>query len=229
MMPAKPNRPAVLFDLDGTLTNPFLGISRSIQYALQTLGYPVPEAESLRAYIGPPLQVTFPKLLASDDAALSAECLRLYRSRYADVGKFENELIPGIVEAVASLADAGYFLAVATSKLETYSREIVEHFGLAPFFDEIYGSQLDGSRADKGELIAYIVKTERLDPANSVMIGDRLHDVVGAKKNGMKAIGVLWGFGDRAELENAGAAAIAERPDALAGLIAGILTANAVT
>ncbi|HTV71862.1 MAG TPA: HAD hydrolase-like protein [Rhizobiaceae bacterium] len=227
-MPAKPDRPAVLFDLDGTLTNPFLGISRSIQYALQTLGYPVPEAESLRAYIGPPLQVTFPKLLASDDAALSAECLRLYRARYADVGKFENELIPGIVEAVASLADAGYFLAVATSKLETYSREIVEHFGLAPFFDEIYGSQLDGSRADKGELIAHIVKTERLDPAKSVMIGDRLHDVVGAQKNGMKAIGVLWGFGDRTELENAGAAAIAERPDALAGLVAGILTASAV-
>jgi phosphoglycolate phosphatase len=228
-MPAKPGQPAVLFDLDGTLTNPFLGITRSMQYALETLGYPVPEADSLRAYIGPPLQVTFPKLLASDDPVLAAECLRLYRERYADVGKFENELIPGIVEAVTSVAAAGYFLAVATSKLETCSREIVEHFGLGPFFGEVHGSQLDGSRADKGELIAHIVRAERLDPANSVMVGDRLHDVVGAKKNGMKAIGVLWGFGDRAELENAGAAAIAETSDALPGQIGDVLTAGVVS
>lgn len=227
-MPASAGQPAVLFDLDGTLTNPFLGITRSMQYALEKLGYAAPEPESLRRYIGPPLQVTFPKLLASDDAELAAECLRLYRERYADVGKFENELIPGIVEAVTSVAEAGYFLAVATSKLETYSREIIDHFGLTSFFDEIHGSQLDGSRADKGELIAHIVATERVDPANSVMIGDRLHDVVGAKKNGMKAIGVLWGFGDRAELEDAGAAAIAEAPQDLAGLISSILATRAV-
>jgi phosphoglycolate phosphatase len=221
-MPAKPGQAAVLFDLDGTLTDPFVGISRSLQYALERLGYPVPDAEAMRTYIGPPLQVTLPKLLASDDAALAVEALRIYRERYADIGKFENTIIPGIAEAVSALAASGYFLAVATSKLETYSREIVAHFGLAPFFGEIHGSQLDGSRADKAELIRHIVMTEGIDPARSVMIGDRMHDVVGAAKNGMKAIGVLWGFGDRAELEAAGAAAIAETPAELAALVEGL-------
>ncbi len=225
-MPAKPGQPAVLFDLDGTLTDPFVGITRSMQYALERLGYPIPVAESLRIHIGPPLQVTFPKLLASTDIALAAECLRLYRERYADVGKFENTIIPGIAEVVSDLSRQGYFLAVATSKLETYSREIVAHFGLAPFFGEIHGSQLDGSRADKGELIRHIVAAEGIDPARSVMIGDRLHDVVGAAKNGMKAIGVLWGFGDRAELEAAGAATIAAAPADLPKLIDGFLGAG---
>jgi phosphoglycolate phosphatase len=222
-MPAGPGQPAVLFDLDGTLTDPFVGISRSMQYALEKLGYPVPEANSLRIHIGPPLQATFPKLLASADVVLAAEALRLYRERYAEVGKFENTIIPGVAEAVASLVDGGFFLAVATSKLETYSREIVAHFGLAPFFGEIHGSQLDGSRADKGELIRHIVATEGLDPARSVMIGDRLHDVVGAARNGMKAIGVLWGFGDRDELESAGAAAIAQAPDQIPELVADLI------
>jgi len=223
-MPAKPGQAAVLFDLDGTLTDPFLGISRSLQHALETLGYPVPEANSLRAYIGPPLQATFPKLLASEDAALAAEGLRLYRERYAEIGKFENAIIPGIAEAVSALAAKGYFLAVATSKLETYSREIVAHFGLAPFFGEIHGSQLDGSRADKAELIRHIVATEGIDPKRSVMIGDRMHDVVGAATNGMKAIGVLWGFGDRAELAAAGAVAIVEAPGELPALVEEVLS-----
>ena len=222
-MPAGPGQAAVLFDLDGTLTDPFLGISRCLQYALETLGYPVPEPNELRIYIGPPLQVTFPKLLASDDAALAAEALRLYRVRYSEIGKFENAIIPGVAEAVSALAASGYFLAVATSKLESYSREIVAHFGLASYFGEIHGSQLDGSRADKGELIRHIVVTEGIDPARSVMIGDRLHDVVGAAKNGMKAIGVLWGFGDRAELETAGAAAVAEAPAELPELVEQVL------
>jgi phosphoglycolate phosphatase len=226
-MPAKPGQAAILFDLDGTLTDPFLGISRCLQYALETLGYPVPEANALRSYIGPPLQVTFPKLLASDDAALAAEALRLYRERYSESGKFENAIIPGIAEVVSELAARGYFLAVATSKLETYSRDIVAHFGLAPFFGEIHGSQLDGSRADKGELIRHIVMTEGIDPARSVMIGDRMHDVVGAAKNSMRAIGVLWGFGDRAELEEAGAAAVAQAPAELAGLVEHVLDGSA--
>jgi phosphoglycolate phosphatase len=222
-MPAKPGQAAVLFDLDGTLTDPFLGISRCLQYALETLGYPVPEPNALRTYIGPPLQVTFPKLLASDDAALAAEALRLYRERYSAIGKFENAIIPEIAAAVSALASSGHFLAVATSKLESYSREIVAHFGLASYFGEIHGSQLDGSRADKGELIRHIVTTEGIEPARAVMIGDRLHDVVGAAKNGMRAIGVLWGFGDRAELEKAGAAAIAEAPGELVGIVEEIL------
>lgn len=222
-MPASPGQAALLFDLDGTLTNPFVGITRCMQHALGKLGRPIPDAETLRIYIGPPLQVTFPKLLQSDDAALSAECLRLYRERYATHGKFENELIAGIPEAVSGFAASGHFLAVATSKLETYSVDIVEHFGLLPHFSSVHGSQLDGSRADKSELIRHILAAEDLDPGRTIMIGDRLHDVVGAARNGVRTVGVLWGFGDRAELEGAGAAAIAAAPAELPAIVQRLL------
>lgn len=211
-MPARAGQAALLFDLDGTLTNPFVGITRCMQYALGKLGRPVPEADTLRIHIGPPLQVTFPKLLETDDPVLAAECLRLYRERYADVGKFENELIEGIAGTVAAFAASGHFLSVATSKLESYSQEIVAHFGLSPHFQAVHGSQLDGSRADKGDLVRHILAAEGLDPSRTIMIGDRLHDVQGAARNGVRTIGVLWGFGDRAELEEAGAAAIAAVP-----------------
>lgn len=209
----------ILWDLDGTLTNPFLGITRSIAFALRELGRVPPELEALRHYIGPPLQVTFPKLLESDDAALANEALRLYRQRYSETGKFENELIPGIAEALAALKQTGARMFVATSKLEGYSIEIVDHFGLTGFFERVYGSQLDGSRADKGELIRHIIETEGLRPDRTVMVGDRLHDVHGAARNGVKTIGVLWGFGDRPELEQAGAAMIAEQPAELPLLV----------
>jgi len=221
-MPASTRQPAVLFDLDGTLTNPFVGITRSMQFALGELGEPVPDTDTLRQYIGPPLQVTFP-ILFKGDAARANEALRLYRQRYAEIGKFENELIPGIVDALQPVRETGCFLSVATSKLESYSRDIIAHFGLNQYFDAVHGSQLDGARADKSELIAHIAASEGLDPARTVMIGDRLHDVHGASKNGIPTIGVLWGFGDRSELEQAGAAAIAERPDQLPGLIASFL------
>lgn len=213
-------RQTVLWDLDGTLTNSFLGISRSLQHVIRTLGLPVPDAEGLRAYIGPPIQDTLASLIRSDDAARIAAAVQLYRQRYNDIGKLENEVIPGIPDALEAVAAAGAEMFVATSKLELYSIDIVKHFGMERFFGKVYGSQLDGSRADKGELIRFIVETERLEPGRTVMIGDRLHDVHGARKNDIPAIGVLWGFGDRRELEEADAAAIAETPDQLPGLIA---------
>jgi len=214
-----PERKAVLFDLDGTLTDPFVGISTSMQYALEKMGRPIPLAEDLRRYIGPPLQVTFPMLLASDDPALSELALGHYRERYSGPGKFENELIDGIEDTVKDLADKGYELFVATSKLESYSVEIVEHFGLMPYFQAVHGSRLDGSNANKAELIRHIIATETIDPAQTVMIGDRLHDVHGAAANGIKTIGVLWGFGDRAELEEAGVARIAADPGQLPAFV----------
>lgn len=210
--------PAVLWDLDGTLTNSFLGISRSLQHVMRALGHPVPEAESLRQYIGPPMQATLTRLVG-DDPARVAEGLRLYRERYGAVGKLENEVIPGIPEALEAVARSGPRMFVATSKLETYSVDIVRHFGLQPYFQAVHGSQLDGARADKGELIAHVLEAESLDPGRTVMIGDRLHDVSGALKNGVAVVGVLWGFGDRAELEAAGATAIAEHPAELPALI----------
>jgi phosphoglycolate phosphatase len=153
---------AVLFDLDGTLTDPFVGISTSMQYALEKMGRPIPLAEELRRYIGPPLQVTFPALLGSDDPDLTAQALGHYRQRYSGPGKFENTLIPGIVDAVEAIARQGRILTVATSKLESYSVDIVEHFGLSPYFKAVHGSRLDGSNANKADLIRHIVATENL-------------------------------------------------------------------
>lgn len=221
-MSAAPGQRAVLFDLDGTLTGPFVGITRSIQFALGELGEPVPDAENLRRFIGPPLQVTFLEVLKGDQAKAN-EAVRLYRQRYAQTGKFENELIPGIVEAVTALKKADYFLSVATSKLETYSVDIVVHFGLMDLFDVVHGSQLDGSRADKAELIRHIVETESLSSQNTIMIGDRLHDVHGAARNGIKTIGVLWGFGDREELKAAGAAIIVSEPHEIPAAVESLL------
>ncbi len=212
---------SVLFDLDGTLTDPFIGITSSIQHALRQMGQEPPLAEDLRRYIGPPLQANFMEMLG--DEVLAAQAVGFYRARYGETGKFENDLIPGIVEAVQTLSDSGYRLFVATSKLETYSIDIIDHFGLAPFFRRVHGSALDGSRADKGELIRHILQAEGLDPRRTVMIGDRLHDVHGAAQNGVGTIGVLWGFGDRTELEEAGAAWIAASPAELPDVVDGMI------
>jgi phosphoglycolate phosphatase len=212
---------SVLFDLDGTLTDPFIGITSSIQHALRQMGHEPPASEELRRYIGPPLQANFMEMLG--DEALAAQAVGFYRERYGDVGKFENELIPGITDVLRTMTNAGYTLFVATSKLETYSIDIIDHFGLSPFFRRVYGSALDGSRADKGELIRHIVRTEGLDPQQTVMIGDRLHDAHGAAVNDIRAVGVLWGFGDRAELEGAGAARIAASPAELLDIVGAMI------
>lgn len=211
----------VLFDLDGTLTNPFLGITNSLQHAIRQMGQEPPIPEELRRFIGPPMQVTLLEMFG--DEAMATQALGHYRQRYAETGKFENELIPGIVEVVQALSDAGYGLFVATSKLESYSIQIVEHFGLAPFFRRVHGSAWDGSRSDKGELIRHILQAEGLDPARTVMIGDRLHDAHGAARNGVRSIGVLWGFGDREELEGAGVAAVAASPAELPGMVGDLI------
>ena len=212
---------SVLFDLDGTLTDPFVGITNSMQHALRHMGQEPPLPEELRRYIGPPLQVTFLEMLG--DEVMAARALGFYSQRYGEVGKFENELIPGIIDALQTMIDAGYTLFVATSKLESYSLDIIDHFGLARFFRRVHGSALDGSRADKGELIRHILTTERLDARRTVMIGDRLHDAHGATKNDVRTIGVLWGFGDRAELEGAGAARIAASPAELPDMVGSMI------
>ena len=146
---------AVLFDLDGTLTDPFPGITRSIQHALRRLGAPVPEADDLRWCIGPPLADSFALLLGTTDKQRLDEAIAFYRERYTTVGLFENAVVDGIPELLRRLADAGRCLFVATSKPHIYARRIVEHFGLLPPIRTVYGSELDGTRSDKAELIAY--------------------------------------------------------------------------
>ena len=220
---AAATRTALLFDLDGTLTDPFIGISRSIQYAMEKLGQPIPAADDLRWCIGPPLKLGFARLLDTQDDEVTDEAVRLYRERYATVGKFENSLIPGIPEILAALSARGHFLSVATSKLKTFARDIVDHFDLGRYFDALHGAELDGRNAMKGDLVRHILATERIEPANAIMIGDREHDIQGAEANGVAAIGVLWGYGDRLELERAGARLIATHPSQLPELVERIL------
>ena len=213
------DRPAVLFDLDGTMTDPFEGITRSIQYALEKMGRIAPAADDLRWCIGPPLTEGFKVLLETEDAAAIGRAIQLYRERYTTVGKFENRVIDGIPQTLEGFADAGYRLIVATSKPRSYTLDILDHFDLARHFDAVHGSELDGRNSDKADLIRHIVRQEAVEPAAATMIGDRLHDIVGANANKVASIGVLWGYGDRAELEGAGAGRIAERPEDLPALV----------
>jgi phosphoglycolate phosphatase len=211
--------PALLFDLDGTLTDPFVGITRSIHYALDKLGRPLPAVDDLRWCIGPPLKLAFHRLLETDDEQAADEAVRLYRERYSAVGKFENSLIEGIPELLALLAEEGYFLSVATSKLKTYAGDIIDHFDLRRYFPAVHGAELDGRNSAKSDLIAHILATEPIAAARTMMIGDRSHDMIGAVANKVAGVGVLWGYGGRAELEGAGAVHIAGRPEELPEIV----------
>jgi len=201
----------LLFDLDGTLTDPYLGISRCIAHAMEHVETPLPDGSDCRAFIGPPLQQTF--LTLCGDTEKAAAALTAYRDRFAAIGLYENELYPGIPEMLASLGDHPLF--VCTSKPTAYATRIVEHFGLARYFVAVYGSELDGTRADKGDLVAWILETEGLGPENCLMVGDRIHDIVGAAKNGVPALGVLWGYGRVDEFAEAGPQATIDRPEDL--------------
>jgi phosphoglycolate phosphatase len=203
----------VLFDLDGTLTDPKIGITTCIQYALHQLDYESPETEQLLWCIGPPLTVSFAKLLQTNDKALIDRAITLYRDRFATVGLFENALYPQIPETLKSIRAAGYQTYIATSKPHMFAKRIIEHFDLTSLFDGIYGSELDGTRSDKAELIQHILLTENLIPAKTVMVGDRSHDAIGAKKNQLLAIGVTYGYGTEEELKLHGVDLIANSPE----------------
>ncbi|MEH2463890.1 HAD hydrolase-like protein [Nostoc sp.] len=163
---------AVLFDLDGTLTDPKLGITRCIQYAVSELGYKPPEADELHWCIGPPLKDSFSQLLKTLDDTAIEQAILLYRRRFATIGLFENSLYPQIPEILKAIRFAGYKTFVATSKPYIYTMRIIEYFGLSLLFDGVYGSELDGSRSIKGDLIYHILLTEKLLPSTVVMVGD---------------------------------------------------------
>lgn len=211
----------VLLDLDGTLTNPEQGIVGCIRHALVALDRTLPADCDLARYIGPPLADAFRELLATDDRAEVDAAITAYRARFASVGLFENEVYAGIPEALDALTAQGARLFLATSKPLVYARRIVEHYGLATFFERLHGSELDGTRTDKTDLIAHILDTERLAPEETVMVGDRRHDVVGALRNRVRPLGVLWGFGSREELTATGAAEVLETPADLGRLRVG--------
>jgi phosphoglycolate phosphatase len=217
---------AVVFDLDGTLTDSAPGIVRSTRVALERLNaaggavVAVPAAAELRWIVGPPLQESFVTLVGADRAAT---LLSLFRERYTTIGLFENSLYDGVVEALDRLIARGYRLFVATSKIEADARRILDHFGLSPYFAQVYGAEMDGRRSNKGELLRYLLGRERIGATQRiVMIGDRRHDALGARAVGMPAIGALWGYGDASELAAAGADPLIDAPRQIPAAVAAV-------
>lgn len=194
----------ILIDLDGTLTDPKVGITESARYGLHKIGYPISSDVNIDWIIGPPLKASLAKILdVALDNDLAEQALLAYRERFSVTGLFENEVYAGVAETLAQLKQRGFQLYVATAKPTVYAQQILEHFELAPYFQKIYGSELTGERTNKGDLIAYILEQEQLNAAECMMVGDREYDILGARRNGIEAIGVSYGYGSSQELEHA--------------------------
>jgi phosphoglycolate phosphatase len=208
--------PTALSDLDGTLTDPKVGIIRSVQHALQHFGVPASDLDSLTAYIGPPLEDSF-EVLAGFSGAQAVEAVRVYRERFTDIGIFENVVYDGITDALDALRADGWVLAVATSKPTVFAERILGHFALRDRFAAVAGSELDGSRRHKRDVIAYALELLGRDPdPDVVMVGDREHDIRGAQAWGLRTVGVTWGYGTEQELLQSGADCLVDEIPALA-------------
>ncbi|HSL93855.1 MAG TPA: HAD family hydrolase [Bacillota bacterium] len=216
----------ILFDLDGTLTDSGPGIIRSVSYALAAFGIEVPTEQSLRAFIGPPLYASFMKHYGFDEAK-AALAVEKYREYFAVKGMYENSLYEGIAELLQELREGGSTLAVATSKPTVFAEQIARHFGIDAYFDVIVGSELDGSRIEKSEVVAHtLMQLDVKNPADALMVGDREHDILGARANGLESIGVLYGYGSREELTAAQAPAIVATVQELKDLLLPVYAAE---
>jgi phosphoglycolate phosphatase len=212
----------VLFDLDGTISDSKPGIVNSTLHAVrrynettgENLVAPAPEA--LDFIVGPPLHISFAELFGAERAE---RVLAFYRERYSETGILENTIYPGIPEALQQLVAAGFRLYVATSKLETFAKTIIDHFALGGFFQAVHGAEPDGTRSNKGELIAYVLRRHAIAAEDATMIGDRKHDALGARANNVFPIGALWGYGAREELTAAGASLLLTKPDEIPGAL----------
>ncbi|MFT4247188.1 MAG: HAD hydrolase-like protein [Pseudomonas sp.] len=211
--------PALFFDLDGTLIDSEPGIIGGLVHAFGQMGQPVPPMAQLRDWIGPPLRDSFQQHFDGDPVRV-AQALALYREYYDRVGWTEHSVFDGIPTAIAALRGAGHRLAVVTSKNERAARRIIEHLPFGEGFEDVIGASDDGARRFKVDLIAEALRRLSLQPAQCTMIGDRRMDVEGANAHGMRSVGVLWGFGDAAELRAAGAGALAGAPADLPTLLA---------
>ncbi|WP_237690895.1 HAD family hydrolase [Paenibacillus caui] len=189
----------ILFDLDGTLTDPKVGITKAVQYALSQFNIIENDLDKLEPFIGPPLAKSFAEYysFSEQDAWTAVEHYRVY---YRERGMYENEVYNGITELLALLQSQGKVLIVATSKPTLFSKQILEHFDLDQYFTYIHGSEMDGTRSDKSELIAHILETYNLAKEQAIMIGDRKHDMIGARNNNIDTIGVGYGYGSELEL-----------------------------
>lgn len=209
---------AAILDLDGTLTNSELGIVSALRYAMERLGFEPPK-DSMRWCIGPPIRETFSRLLGTTDEFYIERAVLLQREYYAERGWFENTLYPEIPQALRTLRGQGFRTYVATSKAQHFASRIIDHFQLRTLINVVYGAELDGTRSDKAELLAYLLKKERLSPERAVMIGDRKHDAIGAHACGIPFIGVAYGFGTMQELIEHQAIAVARTPSELPRLV----------
>ena len=207
---------AIFFDLDGTLTDSGEGIMNCAALALEHFGLPVPDREQMRVFVGPPLDQTFIRFGVPADR--TDEAIAVFRSRYRTVGKFENFPYPGIRETLQTLKEQGHRLFVATSKPEVLANEVLNHFDLARYFEQIAGATLDGSRSHKADVITYLLGLTG-DVGQTLMVGDTAFDVIGAAAHGIPTIGVSWGYGTVEDMEKAGAKAIAHSMGELAELI----------
>lgn len=209
----------MLFDLDGTLTDPQEGITNSVAYALEQYGIHVEDRSSLNKFIGPPLKDSFMEYYGfAEDRA--EEAVWKYREYFNEDGIFENKVYPGIPQMLQRLNDQGKILIVATSKPTVYAKRILERFELSQYFADVQGSEMDGRRTKKEEVISYALEQDQItDNEQAVMIGDREHDIIGAKKCGLDSIGVLFGYGSREELEGCGAGQIVDTVQMLEDLL----------
>ncbi len=208
----------VLFDLDGTIADSRLGIVRCLRYGFEQMGLPVPPDDELEACIGPPLMVALPRFGLDHDTC--EQLIVAYRERYKPIGILEAELYPGMRDLLYRLADAGLTLAIATSKPEVFAERLVEHFDIHKPLSVVAGATFDETRMHKHDIIAHaLTQLPDATTENTVMVGDRHHDVDGARRHGLRAIGVSWGFGSRAELTEAGAWQLADTAEDVEALV----------
>ncbi len=213
------SRDVLFFDLDGTLIDSAVGITRCVAYALENMQQPVPPVAELRKWIGPALRTSFTPVFG--DALRVEQAVELYRERFDLHGWKEHDIYAGIGEVVQGLHAAGHRLAVVTAKNEPHARRIIEHLPFGGCFEDVIGATEDGSRSHKPELIAEALQRLSLPSEQCWMIGDRRMDIEGARHHRMRNVGVLWGFGGREELTAAGAGALASTPAELAALLHG--------
>ena len=213
------NYDVILFDLDGTLTDPGEGITNSVAHSLKKYGIDVEDKTSLYKFIGPPLHESYEVYYGfSREEALKA--VDYYREYYRVKGIYENKVYDGIENMLETLYKSGKKIILATSKPEVFAKEILRHFGLSKYFTYVAGANLDGTMTDKAEVVEYALTEGGVnDRSSAIMIGDRKHDIIGAKKNGIDSIGVLFGYGSKEELETAGADYIAENTEEICRIL----------
>lgn len=199
----------ILFDLDGTLTDPAKGITNSVAYALRHYGIEAADRSALCAFIGPPLAYSFNKYYGFDQKQC-LEAIEIYREYFSVKGKFENSVYDGIIPMLQALRNRGFRLFIATSKPQKFALEIAEHFGFEKYFEAIRGIPMNGENMTKGQVINGVLQEFSLDAAKTLMVGDRSYDVIGAKENGLDCAGVLYGYGSKSELKGSGADYIIE-------------------